>query len=712
MEYLGHKTEDGRIQLLLDHLQGTARLCSEFVSDFAPAELGNILGMYHDVGKYSPGFQHRIKDNGPKVDHSTAGAQETKTFQPFPFCIAGHHSGLMNMGTQISQDDGSLWTRMKKELSGNLDYSAYKEEVDIKPNVCLENLNRAFYSNFFSAMFFTRMLFSCLVDADFLDTEYFMSDGKIKRGGFSGIDELYKKFMDYVSSANFYPPKNEINRKRSEIRDRCLLVAQEKPGLYSLTVPTGGGKTLSSMGFALQHAVTHHKKRIIYVIPYTSIIEQTAEVFGNIFGSENVVQHHINVEYNDSDSNSVDERKKLATENWDAPIIITTNVQFFESLYAKKTSRCRKLHNIVDSVVIFDEAQMIPNDYLLPCVKTIEELVKNYKVTAVMCTATQPSLNKFYDGLECREIYPDVQGLYDFFRRVRYQYIDMENLEQLGEKLNSHHQVLCITNSKKDAQQIFSLLEGESGTYHLSTFMYPEHRKRILKQIREDLKAGKKCRVVATSLIEAGVDVDFPVVYRETAGIDNVIQAGGRCNREGKNDKDKSIVYVYDLHKKGRAIPNFIKLPSSVAQSIWRDFSDPSSTEAIKAYFDQLHNVKGESLDKKGILKNIDSKAMKFADIAKDFRIIEEDEHAVFIPEGEEAQEIFEFLRRGVRNRNLLRKAGKYMVNLYDKQYNQLAGMGKLEELDLSISVLTDLSVYEKRIGLNIPMEEGLGLFV
>lgn len=711
MEYLGHKTEDGRIQLLLDHLQGTARLCSEFVSDFAPVELGNILGMYHDVGKYSPGFQHRIKDNGPKVDHSTAGAQETKTFQPFPFCIAGHHSGLMNMGTPISQDDGSLWTRMKKKLSGNLDYSAYKEEVDIKPNVCLENLNRAFYSNFFSAMFFTRMLFSCLVDADFLDTEYFMSDGKIKRGGFSGIDELYKKFMDYVSSANFYPPKNEINRKRSEIRDRCLLVAQEKPGLYSLTVPTGGGKTLSSMGFALQHAVTHHKKRIIYVIPYTSIIEQTAEVFGNIFGSENVVQHHINVEYNDSDSNSVDERKKLATENWDAPIIITTNVQFFESLYAKKTSRCRKLHNIVDSVVIFDEAQMIPNDYLLPCVKTIEELVKNYKVTAVMCTATQPSLNKFYDGLECREIYPDVQGLYDFFRRVRYQYIDMENLEQLGEKLNSHHQVLCITNSKKDAQQIFSLLEGESGTYHLSTFMYPEHRKRILKQIREDLKAGKKCRVVATSLIEAGVDVDFPVVYRETAGIDNVIQAGGRCNREGKNDKNKSIVYVYDLHKKGRAIPNFIKLPSSVAQSIWRDFPDPSSTEAIKAYFDQLHNFKGESLDKKGILKNID-KAMKFADIAKDFRIIEEDEHAVFIPEGEEAQEILELLRRGVRNRNLLRKAGKYMVNLYDKQYNQLAGMGKLEELDLSISVLTDLSVYEKRIGLNIPMEEGLGLFV
>lgn len=419
----------------------------------------------------------------------------------------------------------------------------------------------------------------------------------------------------------------------------------------------------------------------------------------------------MNVEYDDDGADSADERKKLAAENWDAPAIITTNVQFFESLYGKKSSRCRKLHNIADSVVIFDEAQMLPNDYLLPCVKAIEELVTNYKVTAVLCTATQPSLNKFFDGLECREIYPDVQSLYDFFRRVRYQYIDVEDTGQLAERLNSHHQVLCITNSKKDAQEIFSLLEGE-GVYHLSTFMYPEHRKRILKRIRQDLKTGLPCRVVATSLIEAGVDVDFPAVYRETAGADNVIQAAGRCNREGKNDTDSSIVYVYDLHKKGNAIPAFIRLPASVAQMIRRDYPDPSSAEAIKKYFDLLHNFKGESLDKKEILKNIDSRELNFAGIADDFRIIEEEGHAVFIPQGEEACEILELLRAGVRSRQLLRRAGKYMVNLYDRQYRQLWGMGKLEELDLAVSVLSDLSVYEESVGLKIPMEDGLGIFL
>lgn len=713
MHYIRHKSDDGenREQALIEHLNGTSALCSEFAKRFTMEEIGKLLGLYHDVGKYSIGFQKRIQQNGPKVDHSTAGAQLLgKYFVPFAFCIAGHHSGLMNLGVRGDIDNGTLVARMRKKLEGILDYSAFKNEL---PELSVNKKLFPAFSDTFSAMFFTRMLFSCLVDADFLDTERFMRPNTLKRGEFSDLEELYKRYNAYIMA--WGNPTNKLNEKRTEIREECINAAHGQEGIYTLTVPTGGGKTIASLGFALEHAMQHkNKERIIYVIPYTSIIEQTADVFRSIVGSENVVEHHMNADYDDAEfgdeKQKENERKKLATENWDAPIIVTTNVQFFESLYGNKTSRCRKLHNIANSIVILDEAQMLPNDYLIPCMRAIRELVSNYHVTAVLCTATQPSLNKYFtEDVQLHEICSNVDDLYDFFRRVHYEKTDFEDTEALVAQLNIHKQVLCIVNSKKAAQKIFDGLNGD-GCYHLSTFMYPQHRRKILAEVRERLKNNLPCKLVATSLVEAGVDVDFPVVYREIAGLDSIIQAAGRCNRENKRPLEESIVYIFEIENDDTKIPSFIRLPREITQMVMRDFNDISSTAAIKKYFDQLHVNKGESLDMHNIL-GMSDKRMLFKDIASDFKIIGETGRGVFIPCDDASKKLLEQLRAGVRNRSLMRKAGQYIVNVYENQFLKLQGAGVIDVVDENINVLADMSIYDVHKGLIVNIDDGVGVF-
>lgn len=720
MVYIGHTSEDGRLQLLLDHLKGTSELCKNFSSEFGAGEWGELAGLYHDLGKYSAGFQQRILHNGPKVDHSTAGAVEiTKLIKsgslPLAFCIAGHHSGLANMGDEhVSLDDKSLYSRLKKgaKLTGKLDYHAYKDEVD-SSNIkrpLTPRLN-IFSDRCFGAYFFIRMLYSCLVDADYLDTEAFVLNYRVERGAFESIPQLTKKINAYIK--NFWPPKTEINSKRCQILEECLKTAQKEPGLFTLTVPTGGGKTISSLAFALNHAVNYNKKRIIYVIPYISIIEQTAKIFENICGVDNVVQHHMNVNYDDDDGLGLNSKRKLATENWDAPLIVTTNVQFFESLYANRSSHCRKLHNLANSVIIFDEAQMLPNDYLKPCVRAITELVGNYGVTAVLCTATQPSLNSYFpDSLKPKEICSNVQELYAYFRRVTYIREKYMDISALVNALNKEEQVLCIVNSKKEAQEIFSKFTG-ANKFHLSTFMFPEHRRTTLKEIRTLLTEGKSCQVVATSLIEAGVDVDFPVVYRELAGLDNIIQAAGRCNREGKQNRTCSKVHIYELENtENKKMPSFLSLPIAITQNVLERFADIASIEAIKYYFDNLHFSKGDSLDQEEILKRIESGTFLFEDIAKDFKIIKADMHAILVPVDDKSQIIERELRSGVRERRLLRAMGQYVVSVYDQQYNKLVATNKIEQLDNNISVLKDLSCYDKQKGLMVNMQDGIGMFI
>lgn len=713
MKYVGHKSDDGenREQSLLEHLQGTSALCEEFAAGFGMGYVGRLLGLYHDIGKYSCGFQKRIQEDGPKVDHSTAGAYELgRYFAPLAFCIAGHHSGLMNKGAKGDLDNGTLVARMHKTLKGNLDYSNFKNEV---PPINIDKKQLPIFTDGYKAMLYIRMLFSCLVDADYLDTESLMQPRALVRGDFDALEVLYERYKDYV--AKWGEPVSKINKKRTEIRKECIAAAHGEEGLYSLTVPTGGGKTVASLGFALEHAMTHkNKQRIIYVIPYTSIIEQTADVFREIVGSKNVVEHHMNVDYEDTEENLPEnkkienEQKKLATENWDAPIIVTTNVQFFESLHAKKTSRCRKLHNIANSIVIFDEAQMLPNEFLVPCVQTIQELVNAYHVTAVLCTATQPSLDKFCTQNKPKEICTDVAGLYNFFRRVKFKTITFNAKEALIAKLNEQEQALCIVNSKKTVQQVYDGLTGE-GCYHLSTFMYPEHRKRVLAEVKERLQKNLPCKLVATSLVEAGVDVDFPTVFRELAGLDSIIQAAGRCNRENKRPVDESIVYVFELPSDGGKIPSFVRQPREVAQMVIREYADIASVEAIKKYFDQLHDYKGESLDLRNIISR--SSNLPFSDIADDFKLIDDTGRSIFIPCNEESNELLAKLREGVRNRALLRKAGRYVVNVYENQFLKLQEAGIIEVLDENINILTDMAIYNEHKGLVVNVEDGIGLF-
>lgn len=729
MKYIAHTNNAEKVQGLLDHLQGTSQKCRTFAEAFHAGAWGEVAGLYHDIGKYSQGFYKRIMKKAGKVDHSTAGAIETaKIYEdfglPLALCIAGHHGGLPNVGTPVSKaGDGTLLGRLKKDLSGDLDYSAYKNEV-IKPDAELQ-LPRwdAFPDQKYSVEFFTRMLFSCLVDADFLDTEAFCdADKQDLRVGFASIEELDRRLTSHL--AKFSKPFSEINKKRTQILNECLQKAEAEPGLFSLTVPTGGGKTLSSLAFALKHAKKYGKQRVIYVIPYTSIIEQTADVFRDILNKDenNVIEHHMNVNYdrtnteNEIDIEIDEQKRKLAAENWDAPIIVTTNVQFFESLYGNRTSKCRKLHNIVNSVIVFDEAQMLPNDYLQPCIRAIAELVEYYKVSAVLCTATQPSLNKLFpDNFKINEICSDVQGLYNFFKRVNYEQAEFKNENLLAQKLNEYEQVLCITNSRKETQNIFDWLQGDKdkSVFHLSTCMYPAHRRKVLGKIRSCLKAGEPCKVVTTSLIEAGVDVDFPVVYREMAGLDNIIQAAGRCNREGRLAPECSKVFVYTLTEADYGkLPAFVKLPKSITEIIMQDFEDMASVAAIKEYFDRLHYIKGSRLDNKEILKTIIKESFMFQEIAEKFVLIEENTKTIFVNENEESEKLAGVLRSGVRTRELLRQASQYTVQVYEKQLQKMLAAGKVEPLDPEhqINILLDKAMYDDAKGLFLDLELGQGI--
>lgn len=706
-KYIGHRADDGRCQALREHLRGVSDLVGEFAAAFGEGEMGKLIGLYHDIGKYSKEFQDYIRaGGGRKVDHSSAGMQELMALKrneliSAAFCVAGHHGGLPDGGTRFdAADSGTLQGRQRKKL---FDYCAYKTEWNAPTSGKVSPLQKAAHSSQFACMFYTRMLFSCLVDADFLDTERFMR-GETERGAFASVETLREKLDAHIEQ-NYMNPVSEINKRRTKILRECIAAGDErKESLQSLTVPTGGGKTISSLAFALHHAVKRGKRRIIYVIPYTSIIEQTAAIFRGILGEENVVEHHIQAEYDDTDETM--SRKRLATENWDAPIIVTTNVQFFESLFANRTSRCRKLHNIVGSVIIFDEAQMIPVDFLRPCMEAVKELTEKYRCTALLCTATQPSLDKFFSQ-RIQEICSDVTGNYDFFRRTTISVLEQRlSQEALAERLMRERQVLCIVNTKQEARELFEKLSGV-GNWHLSTNLYPEHRKRHLDAIRKALKNGEPCRVVATSLIEAGVDVDFPCVYRQLAGLDSIIQAAGRCNREGNHAREDSMVYVFRLEQEQNN-PS-IALNRSVAETVCNNrlyADDLGMPAAISYYFDLLHRIESsgetDGLDAHEILRNIKTKTFPFAQTAKDFVFISEATKPIFIPVDREAESIAESLRRGNYSRRLLRRAGQFIVSVREDFIQKLEKKERIAAIDgeKKIYILTDKDSYDSLVGL------------
>lgn len=719
MAYAAHIREDGTEQTIEAHVTGVAHMAADFAAAFGAEGYAAFCGMLHDIGKYALPFQRRIHGEPIATDHSTAGAIEARrllepTGYQLAYLLAGHHAGLPDGGSEADVEGlPTLRSRLQKRPA---DYEAYRGDID--PAAWLPKapppLRFTRQEAGYSLAFFLRMLFSCLVDADFLDTEAFMQGARAPVEG--DIAALADKVAAYVR--RFENPATEIHRLRTEILHRCMDKAAWERGLYTLTVPTGGGKTISSLAFALLHARAQGLRRVIYVIPYQSIIDQNAAEFRKILGAEAVLEHHANVAFDERDE--LDARKKLAAENWDMPVVVTTAVQFFESFYANRPSHCRKLHNVADSVIVFDEAQMFPLPYLRPCLRVIEELVRNYRCTAVLCTATQPALGAgelaLPADLPVRELCGDTARYYAAFRRTRIVSIGPVTKEELAARLNDQPQALCIVRTRQQAQSLFAALEGE-GVYHLSTWMYPRHRQAVLQGIRERLNPDhpQPCRVVSTSLIEAGVDVDFPVVYRAAAGLDSILQAAGRCNREGR--REESPVYVFEwADPDAPAMPARMARPLEVAKAVMAAYDDVGDPAAVERYFEELY--RRENLDAHGIVPAFNGADFRkgepsypFAQVAREFHLIDDDGGVLFIPNGEEAAALAARLRAGERSRGLLREAQQYSVGVYRRMYDSLYGAGCLEPLEEGFAILTDRERYDKRIGLVAGPESGQGIF-
>ena len=715
--YYAHVREDGKTQTVEEHLRGTAELCGFFADAFQSREQGTLIGDAHDIGKFSAAFQQRLFDKAPRVDHSTAGAYECfKRRQPYAaFCIAGHHSGLPDGGSRTDlADQPTLFGRMKRAEKRMLpDYSDWTKEIVLPDATVRKDLT----GGLLGEDFYTRMLFSCLTDADFLDTERFMTEGKAERDAGETVPALAGKLDAFVEK--WFPPQNELNRQRCAILSHCIEQGNSsslQPGLFSLTVPTGGGKTVASLAFALHHAKTHGKTRVIYVIPYTSIIEQTADVFRGILGERNVLEHHSGVLYDTEDETTTENLAMLrATENWDKPVVVTTAVQFFESIYSNRSSQCRKLHNLADSVIVFDEAQMLPLAHLRPCVSAIAQLAANFGASAILCTATQPSLHSLF-----REFCPDLTitelcpaGVYDpaQFRRVKFERIGLTSWQSIAERMQDAAQSLCIVNTRKSAKNLYALLREQEGTFHLSTMMVPAHRRSVLSEIRERLRNGLPCRVVSTSLIEAGVDVDFPLVLREIAGVDSILQAAGRCNREGKRSAANSIVGIF---RSDTPVPPLFERNADIGRTALMQFDDISSDEAISYYFKELLLLTGDKAqDQNQILPDIRSGAFPFASIAKRFRLIDSDTKTVYIPWGK-GEELIERIKRGERSRKLFREAAQYAVSLFSRHFQELYDAGDIRQIDEQNDLwyLANKERYCEADGISIEADPGRALFV
>ena len=730
--YYGHTKEDPitkkvlpkeQWQLLKCHLDEVACLSEIRADKFRAGKIGKLIGLAHDLGKYSHEFQDRLEGKRQKVDHATAGAQELvkrldKAFgKMLAFTVAGHHGGLPD-GHPGSLNN--LPERLgKKDIP---DFAAFQGEIN------LLNLQREDGAGLpyphdrsmkaFTLSFLIRMLYSCLVDADFLDTERFMSAQKAQyRPKAILLNTIFQRLERKLEVLADKGKKNPsvINTARQRILQQCLEKADRPAGLFTLTVPTGGGKTYSSLAFGLKHAAIHNKDRVIYVIPYTSIIEQNAEVFRDALEVEGeppvVLEHHSNFEYPEGSFEDWDPNEKmhrLACENWDMPVVVTTAVQFFESLYANKSSRCRKLHNMSNSVIVLDEAQMLPLAYMKPCLWALTELVQNYGATVVFCTATQPAVTELLPGgLTPSELMDNPEELQQIFKRV--DIVDAGDLsdDELAGQMAQEHQVLTILNTRRHARVVFEklALQESSGVYHLSARMCPAHRKEILEKIRKALTNGEACRVVSTQLIEAGVDVDFPKVYRSAAGIDSIAQAAGRCNREGR--RRVGNVVIFNPEKHGMPSRGDFGLAAGLTRRTLRHIAKMDQTvlslEAIEYYFQQLMNVKQNELDKKSILENLASGiydvSFPFATVARDFQLIDSETVSVVVPWDKHARKLIEDVTQVGIGSNLVRQFQPYIVQVYNFELAELQKAGAIRNIDEAVRVVDPL-FYDDRFGL------------
>jgi CRISPR-associated endonuclease/helicase Cas3 len=695
-----------------EHQKGVAELARQFGDTFGWGEHCFLMGLLHDKGKEQEAFQRYIRYRSgydtsivcrEHPNHAYVGGLILNEIAPTQALllarpVVSHHSGLKD---RVEYSSTSI--PLKKP------YFAQTPAIPDLPSNTPHHVQDIHHLE--------RMLFSCLVDADYLDTETFMQghSRQSEMGSHSTMSELLdkmEKHLEQLTKASSPTPVNEI---RNRIQQVCRESGDEPQGFYSLTVPTGGGKTLSGMLWALRHAVKHHLNRIIVAIPYTSIIVQTAQVLRSIFGENNVLEHHSAFDADELYSRQDDEldkdefarHQRLASENWDYPIIVTTNVQLFQSMMASKPSRCRKLHNIVNSVIILDEAQMLPIEHLQPIVDSLKTYQRLFGCSVLLTTASQPVLAKEYlrgsklDGLEkVTEIIPSTLQLYDQLRRVELHFdTTRHTYDEIACQLSSYDKVLCIVNTRKDALELFSRLPEGDGVYHLSRLMCSAHLADTLKQIRADLKNPEKkvVRVVATQLIEAGVDVDFPAVMRQEAGLDSILQAAGRCNREGKEALGHT--YVFSLDK---PLPmGFISHANSARLNMSNRSWDWFSPAAMNEYFRQLYSH-ADKFDVADIAHKLyDPLEIKFETAAQDFKLISENGISVVVNYGESIKWI-ERLKKEPISYGIKKNLAKFAVNLYEKDFKQLCKYGLIEEIIQGIYFISDPAQYDRKKGLSL----------
>jgi CRISPR-associated endonuclease/helicase Cas3 len=661
---------------------------------------GEAAGLLHDIGKTADAYQRYIRGTAKSPDHSTAGAREAETrFGPIgrclAFAIAGHHAGLPD-GVQLSE-------RLTKALEP---YHGWESYTGVVPKPASFPPKKSPHPNFTPA-FFIRMIFSCLVDADFLETEAFYTQaagGIVERGGFSDIASLAARLKIFMAGKTGAAP-TALNILRNKILSHAISRATLPPGLFTMTVPTGGGKTLASLSFALEHAARHGLRRVIYVAPYTSIIEQTAQVFTEALGEGDVLEHHSSFDWGKADDREgetdADGLKKLrhAAENWDTPVVVTTAVQFFESLFSARPGACRKLHNIARSVVVLDEAQTLPLLVLRPCLAALEELTLNYGASVVLCTATQPAWRQIDEALPPNgqgvaqgfaigpehELAPDPAALFAALKRVHVEVMpDPVEDAVIAGRFTAQPQMLCIVNTRAHAKALFDLIAHLPGARHLTTLMCAAHRRQVLAEIRADLKDQRPVRLVATSLIEAGVDVDFAEVWRAESGLDAVAQAAGRCNREGKRPSGRVVVFA----PAERQLPkNLITFRDAARLAL--QMPEPLGLDAVQSYFKALYFNRGyEALDglvideRRGVLPVIKDARLDipFAAIADKFSLIDDKMRSVIVDWRGGAKAALEALRNApVPPRGTLRKLQQFAVPVPAAMWRALRANGGIQ---------------------------------
>lgn len=695
MPYFAHSVPGAsteRWEPLELHLYRVATRASEFASAFGAGEWGNAAGLWHDLGKYRPEFQRRLMGSREQIEHAGLGAAlaQKKNCIPLAFVIAGHHSGIPNANAQLDTALRPLVDRLEnnRELLNALIATIPPNIVDhsipdVPRELAMQDARRRLE-------LWIRFLFSTLVDADRLETQAFYEPGartfSIARCDIATL----KRRLDFRMAQ--FASDTPVKRARADVLAACRKAATAQPGVFTLTAPTGSGKTLSAMAFALAHAEAHNLRRVIVVVPYTTIIEQNAEVYASALGIENVIEHHSNLDEDQRLETEAEQElmRRLAVENWDAPIVITTNVQFFESLLSNHPGRCRKIHNIAESVILIDEAQNLSIDYLDCTLDILHELHASFGCSIVMSTATQPALTNRASlryGFECvQEIISDTATLKRALSRVRITWPNDEkaaSYQDVALAMEPLSQVLAIVHSRADARNLARQLSAP-GRFHLSALMCAAHRAEVLRRVRSRLQEGEPVRLVATQLVEAGVDIDFPVVFRALAGLDSIAQAAGRCNREGTLEYGDLIVFRAETKPPDGTLKKGLESTETLLRRYGASL-DPWDPGILDEYFRILYMA--SDTDRHNI--QADRQKLNFATVASNVRLVDDNYvRPVVVPWGESPSVVSTFIE--APSRQLRRRLQRFTVNIPDRTLNHLVSIGAVESVDDSVNVLTE----------------------